>query len=246
MRVTAIITILGLGLVGCVVAPTRLSGTEKSVIVPRLIPTETNVSPTSTSSNTAPQETATTNPTPEADPMKTLPGIEIFNFSSDEARWYIVDDDVMGGVSSSRIDFFDQGIMSFSGTMSLENNGGFSSVRSEWKPTELTGSDGVLLKVMGDGKTYRFRIRSTDTGRDITYNAIFKTTPKTWELIYIPFEGMVPTFRGFVMDVEPLDPSKIASFGFMLSDNQPGEFGLLVDWIRAVSKESTQGPLSSN
>jgi hypothetical protein len=98
---------------------------------------------------------------------------------------------------------------------------------------------------MGDGKTYRF-ISSIDTGRDITYNAIFETSPKIWEMIYIPFEGMVPTFRGFVMDVEPLDPSKIASFGFMLSDKQPGEFELLVDWIRAVSEESIQGSLSSN
>ena len=178
--------------------------------------------------------------------MKTLPGIEIFTFSSDEPNWYIVDDDVMGGVSSSSVDFIDNGIMSFFGTMSLENNGGFSSVRSEWKPLELTGSDGVLLKVMGDGKKYRFRIRSIETGRDISYNAIFETTPKTWDLIYIPFEGMVPTFRGFVVDVEPLDPSKIASFGFMLSDKQPGEFRLLVDWIRAVSKENIQGLLSSD
>jgi monofunctional biosynthetic peptidoglycan transglycosylase len=246
MKILAIIIILVLGLVGCTEAPTKLSGTEKSVIDPRVNPAGTNVSPTSTPSKTVSHETATSNTTPEASPMKTLPGIEIFTFSSDEPNWYIVDDDVMGGVSSSKIDFSDKGIMSFSGTMSLDNNGGFSSVRSEWMPAELTGSDGILLKVMGDGKSYRFRIRSTVTGRDISYNAIFETSPKNWEMIYIPFEGMIPTYRGFVMDVEPLDPSKIASFGFMLSDKQSGEFELLVDWIRAVSEESIQNQLSSD
>jgi hypothetical protein len=48
---------------------------------------------------------------------------------------------------------------------------------------------------------------------------------------------MVPTYRGFVMNVDQLDNANISSFGFMLSDKQPGEFGLQVDWIRAVSQE---------
>ena len=74
MRVFAIITILSLGLVACIEAPTRFPETEKSVIDTRLNPTGTNDSPTPTPLNTAPQETATNNPTPDADPMKTLPG----------------------------------------------------------------------------------------------------------------------------------------------------------------------------
>jgi hypothetical protein len=40
------------------------------------------------------------------------------------------------------------------------------------------------------------------------------------------------------MNVEPLDPASIGSFGFMLSDKQPGEFDLQVDWIRAVTEEA--------
>ena len=46
---------------------------------------------------------------------------------------------------------------------------------------------------------------------------------------------MVPTYFGTVVDVDKLDTSRIGSFGFMLSDKQPGEFELLVDWIRVVS-----------
>ena len=166
-----------------------------------------------------------------------LPGAEIFGFEGNEPGWYTVDDNVMGGVSSSTVEILEPGVLVFTGRMSLENNGGFSSVRSEWSPTNLSRADGVLLRVAGDGKLYRLRIRSTQTGRDISYNASFETVPDTWKVIYIPFDLMMPTFRGFLMDVGTLDPATIASFGFMLSDKQPGEFGLRVDWIRAVSEE---------
>jgi monofunctional biosynthetic peptidoglycan transglycosylase len=166
-----------------------------------------------------------------------LPGIEIFSFNGNEPNWYTVDDDVMGGMSSSTVDILEPNILAFSGTMSLANNGGFSSVRSEWQPLDLRDYDGVLLSVYGDGKYYRLRIRSATTGGDISYNAIFETTANSWELIYIPFTDMVPTYRGFVMNVAELDTANIGSFGFMLSDKQPGEFDLQVDWMRAISQE---------
>lgn len=169
---------------------------------------------------------------------KALPGIEIFNFGSGEPIWYTVDDRVMGGVSRSTVEIMDSNILRFSGTMSLDRNGGFSSARSDWKPINLDGFDGVLLRVLGDGNVYRLRIRTAETGSEISYNAIFETNFEEWQFIYIPFKDMVPTYRGFVMNVEPLDPASIGSFGFMLSDKQPGEFDLQVDWIRAVSEEA--------
>jgi hypothetical protein len=48
---------------------------------------------------------------------------------------------------------------------------------------------------------------------------------------------MVPTYFGYIVDVGRLDTRNIGSFGFMLSDKQPGEFDLQVDWIRAISEE---------
>jgi monofunctional biosynthetic peptidoglycan transglycosylase len=144
----------------------------------------------------------------------------------------------MGGVSKSAVEIIESNILRFSGTMSLDRNGGFSSARSDWKPINLDGFDGILLRVLGDGNMYRLRIRTAETGSEISYNASFETSSEEWQLIYIPFKDMVPTYRGFVMNVEPLDPTSIGSFGFMLSDKQPGEFDLQVDWIRAVSEDA--------
>lgn len=185
----------------------------------------------------APDPTITPIPEPTVPP---LPGTEIFSFTSGEPGWYIVDDNVMGGVSSSTASIVDPDTLLFTGLMSLDNNGGFSSVRSDWTLTDLSSADGVLLRVLGDGKAYRLRIRSDENGRGISYNALFETTSETWQVVYIPFAGMVPTYRGFVMDVGQLDAATIGSFGFMLSDKQPGEFELRVDWIRAVSEEEVR------
>jgi monofunctional biosynthetic peptidoglycan transglycosylase len=90
---------------------------------------------------------------------------------------------------------------------------------------------------LGDGKMYRLRIHSESTGNNIAYNASFETTPENWKLVYIPFSSMVPTYFGYIVDAGKLDTSKISSFGFMLSDKQPGEFDLQVDWIRAISAD---------
>jgi monofunctional biosynthetic peptidoglycan transglycosylase len=176
--------------------------------------------------------------TPAPENIETLPGIKIFDFTGNEPTWYIVDDRVMGGVSVSSVEILDSEVLQFTGTMSLESNGGFSSTRSDWAITDLGGFDGVLLRVLGDGKSYRLRIRSSETGSEISYNALFETTPNTWKLVYIPFKDMVPTYRGFVTRDDPLNPASIGSFGFMLSDKQPGEFSLQVDWILGINEEA--------
>jgi monofunctional biosynthetic peptidoglycan transglycosylase len=193
-------------------------------------------------SNMSPTDTPTQKPVSSLEPTipedtKLLPETEIFAFDEGEPGWYTVDDNVMGGVSSSTVEITDTGILSFSGNMSLENNGGFSSVRSEWYPINLANADGMLLRVLGDGKIYRLRIYSEATGNEIAYNAIFETTPENWKLVYIPFANMVPTYFGSIVDVGRLDTRSIGSFGLMLSDKQPGEFDLQVDWIRAISED---------
>lgn len=176
---------------------------------------------------------------PDASPLAVpaLPGRELFTFAAGEPGWYSVDDSVMGGISNSTVVVVEPDVLHFSGTMSLENNGGFSSARSDWQRMDLSDADGILLRVLGDGNSYRLRIHTETTSRNIAYNAIFETTPGTWQLAYVPFRDMIPTRFGYVMDVGPLDQATVGSFGVMLSDNQPGEFELYVDWLRAVSEE---------
>lgn len=66
---------------------------------------------------------------------KTL--VPLLSFAAPEAaqQWQAVNDGVMGGVSDGRFKITADGTLEFFGTLSLENNGGFASVRT--RPMEL-------------------------------------------------------------------------------------------------------------
>ena len=74
---------------------------------------------------------------------------------SGKLDWRIVDDGVMGGLSKGERDISKDGILRFFGTLSLENNGGFSSLRTGDVKLDLSGAEGVILRVKGDGRTYQ-------------------------------------------------------------------------------------------
>lgn len=79
--------------------------------------------------------------------MRTL--IHRFDTPASTQNWQPINDGVMGGISSSQIRFDLAGHAVFEGVVSLENNGGFASVRAS--QLDFGGSDTVayLLTVWG-------------------------------------------------------------------------------------------------
>ena len=76
---------------------------------------------------------------------------------AEELDWIVVNDGVMGGRSSSRFERGEEyGV--FTGNVSLENNGGFSTMRSQAQDLDLADFDGLLLRVRGDGTDRRFHV----------------------------------------------------------------------------------------
>jgi monofunctional biosynthetic peptidoglycan transglycosylase len=160
----------------------------------------------------------------------------IFNFDSpaELAQWRTIDDVIMGGVSQSVIQAGSQGTCLFTGTVSLENFGGFASASSLPAAYNLGGFSGIAIRVKGDGKRYKFTVKTDTAFSGFTYQAPFNTENNTWSIIKFPFKTFVPTFRGSVMDnVEPIDPEKVQSFGLLIADKQKGPFKLEIDWIKA-------------
>lgn len=157
-------------------------------------------------------------------------------------EWYVVNDGVMGGVSRSDITRTDENVGRFSGTLSLENNGGFASVRAMLGRQDLSGFAGVRLRVRGDGRTYQLRFRTDDRFDGIAYRASFQTRDGDWVTVTIPFEEFEPVFRGRVLtDVPPLDTSRIFQLSFMLADKNPGPFTLDIEYVEAFRSTTTSG-----
>lgn len=100
----------------------------------------------------------------------------------------------MGGQSISKIHIneADQGV--FKGTVSLENNGRFSSVRFRFNQKNIEGFKKVKLRLKGDGKRYQFRAKTNKEDWQ-AYISYFETT-KEWQTIEIMFSALFPTFRG--------------------------------------------------
>ena len=159
-----------------------------------------------------------------------------FQAATNHPAWEVVNDDVMGGVSKSRFQVLKNGCAVFSGTVRLENNGGFASVRSAPLRENLTDLTAFVLRVRGDGRSYKFSVR-TGTGFDTPlYQCSFTTKPGEWEEHRLAFSDFVPTFRGRVLPGEPsLNPAKFNSVGFLISDKQAGPFRLEIGWIKASS-----------
>ena len=156
-----------------------------------------------------------------------------FQTTTNTAAWQIVNDDVMGGVSTGKFGVT-TGVAVFRGEVSLETNGGFASVRSLAARHDLAGCDAFVIRVLGDGHRYKFTARTERSFDSPIYQVVFLTKKGEWEELCLPMKDFVPTFRGRVLtDVPPLDPAKVTSAGFLISDKQAGAFRLEVAWIRA-------------
>ena len=165
----------------------------------------------------------------------------IFDFDARDSssEWTSVNDDVMGGVSKGGFSTTEAGVLEFAGVVSLENNGGFASIRSRPGKHDLSECEGLLIRVRGDGQQYACNIRTDFAIMAGSYQQSFETKKDEWQEIALPINDFVATSFGQVMrDAPKLDTEKIRSFGFTISDKQVGPFKLEVDWIRAVKKSS--------
>ncbi len=144
------------------------------------------------------------------------------------AAWSIVNDGVMGGVSSSRVQAADDGVR-FEGEVRLEFNGGFASMRraAQWP----AGSPGVRVRARGDGNAYRLVVYTRDPvggrPRPYSYHAVFSppadaTGPADPSAVAeLPWARFRAGFRGrAVPDAAPLEAADVIGVGVMITKDE--------------------------
>ena len=85
-----------------------------------------------------------------------------FPTDGDVTGWSVVNDTVMGGVSTGQLAWQD-GASVFTGELSLDDNGGFASVRSPLNPTAAAGwtdRAGMGVAAQGDGRVWTVEVRT--------------------------------------------------------------------------------------
>lgn len=149
-----------------------------------------------------------------------------------EPHWVVVNDGVMGGRSSGEL-HIEHGSLRFSGMLSLDRNGGFSSVRTVDFVADLSDFSAVVLRVLGDGRHYQLRLQ-TDAeirGIRVSYGAEFNAAAGKWAEVRIGFNSLQPSVRGTLLKEPPFNPSMVRQIGVLIADKREGPFLLSIDWI---------------
>lgn len=163
--------------------------------------------------------------------FSSMPSHVIFDFNknADTQNWLVVDDVVMGGKSSGMFDLNGDGFGVFEGRISLDNNGGFSSVRYRFEKTLVKEYSTVHIKLRGDGKKYQFRIKAKSEDY-YSYISPFQTTGE-WQEIEIPMKDMYPSFRGRKLDQPNFSNDYFEEITFLIGNKKEEVFQLLIDKI---------------
>jgi monofunctional biosynthetic peptidoglycan transglycosylase len=170
-------------------------------------------------------------------PMAQPPQVPLFAFESPDAAagWQAVNDGVMGGVSDGRFRITERRTLEFYGTLSLENNGGFASVRSRPRALGLQTGDALVARVRGDGREYQLNLYVARGMRAFSYRAPVQTRLGEWIEVAIPLDRFKATSFGRVLrGAGPVDPGSVTSIGFLLAEKTPGPFVLEVAWVRIL------------
>jgi NADH dehydrogenase [ubiquinone] 1 alpha subcomplex assembly factor 1 len=123
--------------------------------------------------------------------------------------------------------------MEFFGTLSLENNGGFASVRTKPDDLGIKAGDAIVVRVKGDGREYVLNLYTKSRQMAFSYWAPLPTKQGEWVEVAVPLTDFIPTaFGRRVQGMGPVEPSQINGLGLMLSDKKPGKFQMEVGWVK--------------
>lgn len=158
-------------------------------------------------------------------------GPPLLDFSSSEVvqTFRVINDVVMGGVSTSRLSPV-AGALLFEGELSLENNGGFASLRGPVRfPAE---SAAMLLTVRGDGQRYKLTLKLDDSFGTPQYQAAF-VAPREWQTLRFEPTDFAASFRGRAVVAPILRFVDVQYFGLLISDKQSGPFKIELKYMGA-------------
>lgn len=155
-----------------------------------------------------------------------------FGEQKDGQDWMIVNDGVMGGLSESKAQLRENSLF-FEGHISLENNGGFASIRSMKSSYDLSKYEKVKIRFRSKGRNFTLRFALSELYYKPAFKHEFSSTSDDWESI----ELNLVDFKEYSMGQETgnrinqEELQKVIRIGIMLFDKQEGSFELEIDSI---------------
>ena len=155
--------------------------------------------------------------------------IQDFTKDNKLTNWFIVNDDVMGGISSCNFYIDKNGYAIFKGTISTAYNGGFASIRYNAYDIQTKNKSFIELLLKGDNKKYQLRIKANN--RDYQSYVFSFETSDEWETITIPIKEMYASFRGRRLNMKNFDGSSISQISILAGNKKNEDFELKIKEI---------------
>ncbi len=155
-----------------------------------------------------------------------------FGKTSGVQNWQVITDNVMGGLSNAKIQLTKK-TLKLNGTQSLENNGGFVSLKSPFDRYDLSGYETLIIRYKNTGIQFGFTLETDQPFYKPYYKLKLPKQPKGFAEVEVDLTN----FKQYQMG-EPTGKnisksllSKIIRIGFITTEKTAGNFELEIDYI---------------
>jgi NADH dehydrogenase [ubiquinone] 1 alpha subcomplex assembly factor 1 len=160
-----------------------------------------------------------------------IPKID-FGKQKDGRNWQVVNDGVMGGLSQGQAELTDDSIL-FKGKVSLDNNGGFSSLRSNFSRKELASYEQVKIRYRSEGISLAMTLSVSRRWYIPNYKTSLSSTKGAWKTVTLNLKDFRKHYIGKPMN-ETLNNdalSEVIRLGFITDEKKYGDFEFEIDYI---------------
>ena len=165
-------------------------------------------------------------------PIGWLTTSTIVDFSDDQQNWYVLNDGVMGGLSKGTLTFED-GLMIFEGKVSLENNGGFASIRNPWNELDLSDAKKIKIRYRSTGQNFAMTLEREKQWYQPNFKVDIPISEEWRELTIKPSDfkaHQVGRKLDYTMTKDEM--KNVIRMGFITNDKAATNFKLEIDYIQ--------------
>lgn len=159
--------------------------------------------------------------------------IEFGSAAGRTSGWVILSDNVMGGMSEASMEHSSNAVL-IKGYVSLQNRGGFVSIKSGWGKLDLSSYKVVKIIFRSTLQQYAFTLENSRRWYEPAYKHTFSASrANTWETVYLKLEDFTeerignPT--GNKVDGDIL--GNIIRIGIATNEKREGPFQLEIESI---------------
>ena len=155
------------------------------------------------------------------------------DFNKQTEGWQPIVDGVMGGKSEGKVTL-KKGSLLFTGNISFQNNGGFSSLRNAYGSYDLSQYKEVEIKYRNSGQAFNMTLETSEYWFQPYFVTSLGGEENDWTTLRVPLNNFKKTQvgRSHTDNASEDDLSKVIRMGFINAGKKEGPFELEIDYIQ--------------